>query len=129
MTTTPTTPATGPIVIYDGDCPLSAAYMRKVRLRNAVGPVTLVNAREASHPALDRTEREGIDLSRGIVVVLGGKLFHGSKSMTILAALVAPVDPLNRAVSWAFRSPRRATFLHPTALAGRDLTLRLSGRA
>jgi len=33
-------------IVYDGDCPFCSRYVRLVRLRDAIGPVALVNARD-----------------------------------------------------------------------------------
>ena len=39
-------------LVYDGDCPFCSAYVRFVRLRDAVGTVHLVDAREGG-PVVD----------------------------------------------------------------------------
>ena len=33
-------------IAYDGECPFCSAYLQMVRLRDAVGPVALINVRE-----------------------------------------------------------------------------------
>ncbi|MFT5932039.1 MAG: putative DCC family thiol-disulfide oxidoreductase YuxK, partial [Hyphomonas sp.] len=41
----------GTFIVYDGDCPFCSEYVKLLRLRDAIGPVSLVNARE-DHPAV-----------------------------------------------------------------------------
>src|SRR5690606_25765599 len=36
----------GLTIVYDGDCPFCTSYIRLLRIRDAAGPVRLVNARE-----------------------------------------------------------------------------------
>ncbi|MCU0908592.1 MAG: DUF393 domain-containing protein [Rhodobacteraceae bacterium] len=129
--THPTTPASGLppalTVVYDGECPFCAAYVRMTRLRAAAGPVALVNARDP-HPVVDEARAAGLDLDRGMVVKAGGRLYHGDAAMTLLAGLTTPSGLFNRLTAWTFRSPARARLIYPPMVAGRNLTLRLLGR-
>ena len=128
MNADPTIAAHGPIIVYDGECPFCAAYMRMVRLREAAGAVTLVNAREAGHPVLRRIRDAGLNLDDGMVVEIGDQLYHGDAAMTVMAAMTSGSGLFNRVMGWAFRSPRRARLIYPPMVAGRNLTLRLLGR-
>lgn len=114
-------------VVYDGECPFCAAYVRMTRLRAAAGRVELVNARDP-HPVVDEARAAGLDLDRGMVVKAGGRLYHGDAAMTLLAGLTTPSGLFNRLTAWAFRSPARARVIYPPMVAGRALTLRLLGR-
>jgi predicted DCC family thiol-disulfide oxidoreductase YuxK len=122
-----TDPSPGLTVVYDGECPFCAAYVRMTRLRAAAGPVELVNARDP-HPVVDEARAAGLDLDRGMVVKAGGRLYHGDAAMTLLAGLTTPSGLFNRLTAWAFRSPARARVIYPPMVAGRALTLRLLGR-
>jgi predicted DCC family thiol-disulfide oxidoreductase YuxK len=121
-------PVEGPVVVYDGECPFCAAYVRMTRLRDSAGPVTLVDARTADHPVLARIRERGLDLDRGMVVELDGQLHHGDAAMTALALLTTPSGAFNRAVRAVFRRPGLARVVYPPMVAGRNLTLRLLGR-
>jgi predicted DCC family thiol-disulfide oxidoreductase YuxK len=122
------TAAPGTIVVYDGDCPFCSTYVRMVRLSRATGPVTLVDARKAGHPVLDRIRAAGLNLDDGMVVGIGGQLYHGDRAMTVMAAMTSGSGLFNRVFAWVFRSPTRARLLYPPLVAGRNLTLRLLGR-
>ena len=56
-------------LLYDGECPFCSRYVVHVRLRAAIGPVMLANARE--HPALvEEVRRLGYDVDEGMVLKL-----------------------------------------------------------
>jgi predicted DCC family thiol-disulfide oxidoreductase YuxK len=118
----------GPVVVYDGECPFCAAYVRMTRLRESAGPVTLVDARSGDHPVLGEIAREGLDLDRGMVVRMEGRLYHGDAAMTALALMTTPSGAFNRAMRALFRRPGLAQVIYPPMVAGRNLTLRLLGR-
>ena len=59
-------------LVYDGDCPFCSRYVQYLRLRQAAGPVRLVNAREGG-PLVDELQRAGLDLDEGMVLKLGGR--------------------------------------------------------
>ncbi len=118
---------TGPVIIYDGECPFCAAYVRMTRLRASAGPVRLVNARDGG-PDVDLARAAGLDIDRGMVVKLDGQLYHGDAAMTALALLTTPSGLFNRAMRGLFGRPALARVLYPPMVAGRNLTLRLLGR-
>lgn len=121
-------PQEGPLVVYDGECPFCAAYVRMTRLRESAGPVMLVDARAGAHPVLDEIRAQGLDLDRGMVVKMDGRLYHGDAAMTALALMTTPSGVFNRAMRALFRKPGLARVIYPPMVAGRNLTLRLLGR-
>lgn len=121
--------APGPVVVYDGECPFCAAYVRMTRLRDSAGPVTLVDARGDDHPVLDEIARAGLDLDRGMVVKMDGRLYHGDAAMTALALMTTASGAFNRTMRALFRRPGLARVIYPPMVAGRNLTLRLLGRS
>ena len=119
--------APGPVIVFDGDCPFCAAYVRMTRLRASAGPVRLVDAREGG-PEVEEARAAGLDLDRGMVVKLDGRLYHGDAAMTALALLTTQSGAFNRLMRALFRRPALARVLYPPMVAGRNLTLRLLGR-
>ena len=117
----------GPVIVYDGECPFCAAYVRMTRLRASAGPVRLVDARSGA-PEVAEARAAGLDLDRGMVVKLDGRLYHGDGAMTALALLTTPSGAFNRLMRALFRRPALARVLYPPMVAGRNLTLRLLGR-
>ncbi|MEO0437882.1 MAG: DCC1-like thiol-disulfide oxidoreductase family protein [Pseudomonadota bacterium] len=109
-------------LVYDGDCPVCCQYVRYLRLRDAVGPVELVSARE-SHPVVHRLKQDGYDLNEGIAFVRGGTVYYGKDCVTHLALLSTPVGAFNRVNAAIFSSERASAVLYPILKLGRKLLL------
>ncbi len=120
-------PERGLEVIYDRECPFCTSYVRLVRLREAVGPVTLIDAR-SDDPRVRAVQAMGFDLDEGMVVRHGDDVFYGEAAMRHLSILSAPGGLINGLMRRVFRSPRRAALLYPVLARGRRLVLRLLGR-
>ena len=114
-------------VVYDGECPFCSAYVRMVRLREAAGPVHLLDAREP-HPVVDEVKARGFDLDEGMALKIGDAVYHGDECMNRLAMMSGPSGALNRLHFWVFKNPARAKFLYPSLRACRNLALRLLGK-
>jgi predicted DCC family thiol-disulfide oxidoreductase YuxK len=115
-------------LLYDGDCPFCSRYVVHVRLREAVGSVTLANARE--HPALvDEVQKLGYDVDTGMILKLNGRYYHGADCIHALALLTTPAGWFNRINSLLFRSRAVSRIAYPILRTGRNITLRLLGRS
>jgi predicted DCC family thiol-disulfide oxidoreductase YuxK len=114
-------------IVYDGDCPFCSRYVKLVRLREALGHVDLVNARDGG-PVVDQVRRAGLDLDEGMVLKLGDRFYHGAACINMLAVLSTSSGVFNRATATLFRSPAIARGLYPLLRAGRNVTLALLGR-
>ena len=115
------------ILIYDGDCPFCSNYIRLVKLREAVGPIRLINARDGG-PEVREATRQGFDLNEGMLFVLNGHHYHGADCINRLALLSTGSGLFNGITAAAFRSPALSRALYPVLRAGRNLTLRLLRR-
>ena len=114
-------------ILYDGDCPFCSSYVLMQRLRSAIGPVRLLNARDGG-PEVSAAREAGLDLDEGMVLFYEGRLYHGDACMNMLALLSDDRRLLARFVNWLFASRNRASALYPLLRAGRNLTLRLLAR-
>ena len=114
-------------LVYDGDCPFCSRYVQYLRLREAAGPVRLVNAREGG-PLVDELQRAGLDLDEGMVLKVGGRYYHGADCIHALALLSSGSGLFNRINAKVFRSPQLSRVLYPVLRAGRNTVLRLLGR-
>jgi predicted DCC family thiol-disulfide oxidoreductase YuxK len=114
-------------VLYDGECPYCSRYVRLLRLRAAIGPVRLVDARK---PVLENAivGAAGLDMNEGMVLHYQGRLHHGSECVHWLALLSTGAGPFNAVMAWVFRSPRRSRWLYPLLRGCRNATLKLLGR-
>ena len=116
------------LIVYDGQCPFCSRYVKLVRLRESLGQVRLVNAREGG-PIVEELRRAGVDLDEGMALKLDGRLYHGHDCLHMLALLSTPSSSFNRLNAALFRSPRAARLLYPVLRAGRNTALRLLGRS
>ncbi|MFO1070638.1 MAG: DCC1-like thiol-disulfide oxidoreductase family protein [Geminicoccaceae bacterium] len=114
----------GAWLVYDGECPFCRRYAALVRLRQSVGEVRLVDAR-AGGPLVREVEAAGLDLDEGMVLKVGGRLYHGADCIHAIALLASPSGPFNRLNAAIFRSSRLAALLYPLLRAGRNAALRL----
>ena len=113
--------------MYDGECPFCSQYVKLVRIRDSIGGLKLLNARDGG-PQYDEVLRAGLDLDEGMVLKLNDRLYHGEDCIHALAMLSEPKGFFNRINVWVFKSPKRAAFLYPILRAGRNLALKLLGR-
>ena len=114
-------------VIYDGECPFCTAYVRMLRLKQAVGEVELLNARDP-HPLVDALKDEGIDFDAGMVVKHGNTVHHGAAAVQWLSLMTTPSATFNGLMAGIMKDERRARLLYPALRAGRALALRFKGR-
>ncbi len=121
------TDSPGAIVIYDGECPFCSRYVRMLRLRETVGRVQLLNARDGG-PEVEAALARGLDLDEGMVLLMDGKYFHGDDCIHRLALLSTGSGAFNRLNAAIFRSERLSRLLYPVLRAGRNSVLALLGR-
>src|ERR1700761_402142 len=83
--------------VYDGECPLCRTAARALRIREAVGQLHLINAREErDHPVMKEINARGLDIDKGSVVKFGGQFYHGSDCVMIMALLSSRAGWFNR---------------------------------
>jgi predicted DCC family thiol-disulfide oxidoreductase YuxK len=111
-------------ILYDGECPFCRSYVALVRLREAIGPVRIINARDGG-PEVDLALATGLDLDEGMVLHYQGHLYHGDACIHMLATLTESGGALRPLVAWTFRSPKRARWLYPWLRLGRNMTLKM----
>jgi predicted DCC family thiol-disulfide oxidoreductase YuxK len=114
-------------IVYDGECPFCASYVKLLRLRDAAGPVRLVDAR-SDDPAVGRVRDAGFNLDQGMALVDGETIWHGDDCLNRIALMSTPSGMFNRINAAVFRSPRASKALYPMLRGGRNLALRLMGR-
>lgn len=115
-------------LVYDGDCPVCSRYVRLVRLRESVGDVRVLNARDGG-PVVDEIVRRGLDLDEGMVLIHQGRYYHGSDCIHMLAMLASPSGLFNRLNAAVFRSPGLSRALYPVLRFGRNTLLKILGRS
>ena len=119
--------APGLVIVYDGECPFCSAYVRLLRIKEAAGPVTLVDARQRPDVIAEARAR-GLDLDEGMLAIYGSRIYAGGEAMTMLSLLSTSSGMLNRLLARLFADPKRASLLYPALRACRNGALRLLGR-
>lgn len=116
-------------IIYDGDCPFCSAYVRLIRIRESVGEVSLIDARQCSDDLLTTLQVEDLNLDEGMAVRIGDRLYFGAEAIHVLALLSTGSGIFNRVTSFVFQSPTVSRILYPLLRFGRNMTLRILGRS
>lgn len=113
---------------YDGDCPICTHAARALRIREAAGPLYLVDAREdPGHPLIREIGALGLDLDEGMVLKFQGNCYHGQDALHMMAMLGSGQGWFNRATALLFRSSRLAALCYPAMRGARNLLLRFRG--
>ena len=115
------------LIVYDGECPACRNYVRIVRIREDVGRVAIVDAREDT-PIMREITAAGLDIDEGMVVKLGDALYHGDDAVHMMALIGSPSGVLNRLNHQLFKRPRVSRVLYPVLRGGRAVLLRLLGK-
>jgi predicted DCC family thiol-disulfide oxidoreductase YuxK len=79
------------LVVYDKECPACDYYCNLVRIRESVGRLVLVNARDAG-PVMDEITAKGFDIDQGMVVKVGNGLYYGADAINALALMALTRD-------------------------------------
>ena len=75
------------LIIYDGDCPFCRAYTRLLRLQQAAGVISLLNAREPD-PRIHHYVTLGYDLNEGMLVVIEDQIYAGAEAPWLPACIL-----------------------------------------
>jgi len=111
-------------LIYDGACIFCDAYVRLLSLREAVGPVELIDARSGD-PRLRAYESAGYDLNEGMLFEYNGSVYFGADAVNVLATLSTPVSTFNRINGVLLSKQLFARFFYPIFKFCRTITLKL----
>ena len=112
------------LLVYDEECPVCDAYCRMVRIRESVGTLRLVNARDAG-AVMDEITSKGLDIDQGMVLKVDNVLYHGSDAIHALSLMSSPSGVFNRVNYWIFRSKRLSRILYPALRCFRILLLKV----
>jgi predicted DCC family thiol-disulfide oxidoreductase YuxK len=116
------------LLVYDKQCPVCDNYCRLVRMRESVGDLQLVDAREST-AVRDEITSAGLDIDQGMVLKLDGVLYYGSEAIHALALISTRSGLFNRLNYWVFRSKALSRIVYPVLRVSRNLLLKLLGRS
>lgn len=115
------------LLVYDKACPVCDMYCRLVRIRESVGDLNIVDARENSKVLREITDN-GLDIDQGMVLKMGDRLYYGADAIHMLALISQRSGVYNRFNYWLFSSQRRSRVLYPVFRFFRNLLLKLLGK-
>ncbi len=115
-------------LVYDKQCPACDNYCQVVRIRESVGNLKIVNARDDT-ALMQEITAAGLDIDDGMVLKMGEQLYYGSDAIHALALISSRSGTFNRINYWLFKSRPVAHVLYPLLAAGRGLLLKLLRRS
>ena len=115
------------LLVYDKECPACDNYCQVIRIRETVGRLKIVNARDNSDVMQEITAK-GLDIDQGMVLKMGDQLFYGADAIHALALISSKSGLLNRLNYWMFKSKRVSALLYPILRACRNLLLKVLGK-
>ena len=114
------------LLVYDKECPVCDNYCQVVCIREGVGDLKLIDAREQTEVMREITAL-GWDIDQGMVLKMGGQLYYGSDAIHALALISSRSGFFNRINFWIFKSKTLSAILYPVLRSCRNLLLKLLG--
>ncbi len=111
------------LLVYDKECPACNYYSKLARIRESVGKLILVDAREGG-PAIDEITAAGLDIDQGMVLKVGDTLYCGSDALYTLSLMSTQSGGFNRLTYVFFGSKRASAMLYPVLRSCRNLLLK-----
>jgi len=111
-------------LVYDKQCPACNFYCQLVRIRETVGELKLVDAREPG-TIMDEITAAGLDIDQGMVLKMGGRLYYGADAIHMLSLIGSRSGFFNRLNYWVFRSSAIAQVVYPVLRFFRNLLLKV----
>lgn len=116
------------ILVYDKECPVCHAYCQLVRIRESVGELKIVDARDDSE-ILREITASGLDIDQGMVLKMGDRLYYGADAIHILALISHRAGIFNRINYWIFSSRKLSFLFYPVFRLLRNLLLKILGKS
>ena len=115
------------LLVYDRECPACNAYCQLVRIRESVGDLRIVDARENSE-VMNEITTQSLDIDQGMVLKMGDQLYYGSDAIHTLALIGSRSGIFNRFNYWMFKSKTTSSILYPLLRFSRNLLLKMLGK-
>lgn len=112
------------LLVYDKECPACDFYCNLVQIRNSVGELKLVDARESTE-VMDEITRMGLDIDQGMVLKVDDQIYYGPDAIHTLTLLGTSSGFFNRVNYWVFRSELMSKVLYPVFKTFRNLLLKI----
>ena len=114
-------------IIYDGECPFCANFVKLYAIRKKVTDVELIDAR-GQRGLVQELRSQGMDVNEGMVVIWQGHYYFGAAGMHMLSVLGTETGIFGVFNQLLFQNRRVAGLIYPALAAGRRITLSLLRR-
>lgn len=115
------------VLVYDEECPVCSNYCRVLRIREGVGRLTIINARDDSEIMAHITD-QGFDIDQGMVLKMGNEFYYGSDAIHALALISSRSGVFNRLNYWIFKSRILSRIFYPVLRFLRNILLKILGK-
>ncbi len=112
------------VLVYDKECPACDNYCRMVRIRESIGQLKIINARNASE-FVDKITEKGLDIDQGMVLFLHGQMYYGADAIHALALISSRSGVFNRMNYWIFKSEKISRVFYPVLRFCRNILLKI----
>jgi predicted DCC family thiol-disulfide oxidoreductase YuxK len=113
-------------LVYDDECPVCRTYCKYARIRDTVGRLRLVDARQPGE-LMDEITAAGLDIDQGMVLKLRHVKYYGPDAMHMLSLLSTRSGWFNRLSFMFFGTRLGARVFYPVGKAFRNILLKLLG--
>ena len=111
-------------LVYDKECPACNFYCKLIRIRESVGNLVLIDAREPG-PLMNEITAAELDIDQGMVLIVGDRMYYGADAIHALSIMSTRSGIFNRVTYWVFRSKVMSSILYPILRAARNLLLKI----
>jgi predicted DCC family thiol-disulfide oxidoreductase YuxK len=115
------------LLVYDKQCPFCDFYCQLVRIRESVGELKLIDAREPGS-VMDEITAAGLDIDQGMVLKMGDTLYYGADAIHMLSLIGNRSGVFNRINYRIFCSRTSARLVYPVLRFSRNMLLKLLGK-
>jgi len=115
------------VLVYDKECPVCHNYCQVLRIREDIGELKIIDARENSQ-ILDEITTIGLDIDQGMVLKMENQIYYGSDAIHALALISSRSGVFNRVNYWIFKSKFLSSILYPVLRLCRNLFLKVLGK-
>lgn len=98
-----------------------------VRIRESVGELKLIDAREQSEVLQEVTD-VGLDIDQGMVLKMDGRLYYGTDAVHALALMSSRSGVFNRINYYLFKSTTLSRLFYPVLRCCRNSLLKALGK-
>jgi predicted DCC family thiol-disulfide oxidoreductase YuxK len=113
-------------LVYDHQCPVCRTYCRYARIRDTVGRLHLVDARQPGE-LMDEITAAGLDIDQGMVLKFRQVMYYGPDAIHMLSLLSTRSGWFNRLCLVFFGTRWGARVFYPIGKAFRNVLLKLLG--